>query len=89
MHRTRSGGGRTLHTKTRSVVKVKVIPKWYVTLHHHKMHSHNKLDPYLKEFTLYARRTDGQCNYYKPPKVPLGHTNDRLCESNQSLVNPI
>ena len=34
-----------------------------------------------------AGRTDRQCAYYMPPKVPSWHKNDRLCELNHFLMN--
>ena len=44
--------------------------------------THQIWNSYLKEYRRYAPdtkregrtdgRTDGQCNYYMPPKVPLG-----------------
>ena len=72
--------------KTRSEVKVKVTVtlKWYATLRHPKMHTHTKFEiPTSKNIGDMHRtrsgtdgltdgRTDGQCDYYMPPKVPLG-----------------
>ena len=64
--------------KTKSEVKVKVIltRKWYATLRHLKMHPHTKfvILPSKNIGDMHRTRsgTDGQCNYYMPPKVPLG-----------------
>ena len=35
-------------------------------------------------------RRDGQCDYYTPPKVPLGHRK-QFCEKNELLIaaNPV
>ena len=71
----------TIILKTRSEVKVKVIVtrKWYATLRHPKMYPHTKFGiPTSKNIGDMDRtrkrdgRTDGQCDYYMPPKVPLG-----------------
>ena len=76
----------TIILKTRSEVKVTVTRKRYAALRHPKMHPHS----YLKEYRIYAPdtkragglaggwtdgRTGGQCDYYMPPKVPLGAKN--------------
>ena len=69
--------------KTRSEVKVSVTRKWYATLPHPKMYPHTKfgiptsknigdMDRTRKRDGHTDRRTDGQCDYYMPPKVPLG-----------------
>ena len=61
-----------------------MIRKWYVTLRHPKMHPHTKFGiPTSKNIgdidTLGTVRdgqidtSDRQCDYYLPPKVPLGH----------------
>ena len=80
MHRTQSGtdGQRdiVITIKTKSEVKVTVTPKWYLTLPHPKMHPHTKFwIPTSKNIgDMHRTRsgTDGQCDYYMPPKVPLG-----------------
>ena len=50
--------------------------KWYATLPHPKMHPHTKFGiPTSKNIgDMHRTRsgTDGQCDYYMPPKVPLG-----------------
>ena len=64
----------TIKTKSEVKVKVSVTRKWYVTLHHPKMHPHTKLGiPTSKNIGDNAPDTkqDGQY-YYMPPKVPLG-----------------
>ena len=69
--------------KTRSEVKVTVTRKWYATLRHPKMYPHTKfgipnsknigdMDRTRKRDGRTDGRTDGQCDYYMPPKVPLG-----------------
>ena len=74
--------------KTRSEVKVTVTQKWYAALCHPKMHLHTKFGiPISKNIgdmhrtrsrtdRLTDGRTEGwmdrQCDYYMPPKVPLG-----------------
>ena len=66
--------------KTRSKAKVTVTGKWYATLCHPKMHSHTKFGiPTSKNIGDMHRtrsrtdlRKDRQCDYYMPPKVPLG-----------------
>ena len=65
--------------KTRSEVKVTVTRKWYATLRHPKMYPHTKFGiPTSKNIGDMDRsrkrdgRTDRQCDYYVPPKVPLG-----------------
>ena len=70
--------------KTRSEVKVTVTRKCYATLRHPKMHPHTKFGiPTSKNIgDMHRTRsgtdghtdglTDGQCDYYMPPKVPLG-----------------
>ena len=82
MHRTRSGTDRrtdiviTIKTKTEVKVKVTVTQKWYVTLRHPKMHPQTKFGiPTSKNIgNMHWTRsgTDGQCDYYMPPKNPLG-----------------
>ena len=81
MHRTQSGtDGWTdivITIKTKSEVKVTVTRKWYVTLRHPKIHPQTKFGiPTSKNIEDMHRheggRTDGQCDYYMPPKVPLG-----------------
>ena len=75
----------TIIIKTRSEVKVKVTVtrKWYATLRHPKMYPHTKfgiptsknkgdMDRTRKRDGRTDGRTDGQCDYYMPPKVPLG-----------------
>ena len=73
------GDGRTdivITIKTNSEVKVTVTRKWYATLRHPKMHPQTKFGiPTLKNIgDMHRTRsgTDGQCDYYMPPKVPLG-----------------
>ena len=69
-----------LFLKTRSEVKVTVTLKWYATVRHPKMHPHTKFGiPTSKNIGDMHRtrsgtdgHTDGQCDYYMPPKVPLG-----------------
>ena len=57
--------------------------KWYATLCHPKMYPHTKfgiptsknigdIDRTRKRDGWTDGRTDGQCDYYMPPKVPLG-----------------
>ena len=61
--------------------------KWYATLRHPKMHPHTKFRiPTSKNIgdmdrtrkrdgrtdVRMDRRTDGQCDYYMPPKVSFG-----------------
>ena len=80
MHLTRSGtDGRmdsVIAIQTSSEVKVTVTQKWYATLRHPKIHLHTEFGiPTSKNIgdmhrTLSGR--DGQCDYYVPPKVPLG-----------------
>ena len=87
MHRARSGmdgriDGRTdivTTIKTRSEVKVKVTVTqiWYATFRHPKMHPHIQFGiPTSKNIGDMNRTrsgwTDGQCDYYLPPKVPFG-----------------
>ena len=58
--------------------------KWYATLRHPKMYPHAKfgiptsknngdMDRTRKQDGRTDGQTDGQCDYYMPPKVPLGH----------------
>ena len=55
--------------------------KWYATLRHPKMYPHTKIEiPTSKNKGDMNRTrsgtdglTDGQCDYYMSPKVPLGH----------------
>ena len=60
--------------KTKSEVKVTVTRKRYAT--HPKIHPHTKFGiPTSKNIgDMHRTRsgTDGQCDYYMPPKVPLG-----------------
>ena len=79
MHQTQSGtDGHFITIKTKSEVKVKVTVtrKWYATLPHPKMHPHTKFGiPTSKNIgDMHRTRmgTEGQCDYYMPPKVPLG-----------------
>ena len=83
MHRTRSGtDGRTdghfITIKTKSEVKVKVTVtrKWYATLRHPKMPPHTQFGiPTSKNIgDMHRTRsgTDGQCDYYMPPKISFG-----------------
>ena len=64
--------------KTMSEGKVTVTRKWYVTLPHPKMHPHTKFGIHtLKNIADMHRTrsetgTDGQCDHYLPPTVPLG-----------------
>ena len=71
--------------KTRSEVKVEVTAtrKLYATFRHPKMYPHTKfgiptsknigdMDRTRKRDGLTDGLTDGQCDYYMPPKVPLG-----------------
>ena len=66
----------TIKTKSEVKVKVTVTRKWYPTLRHPKMHPHTKFGiPTSKNIgDMHRARsgTDGQCDYYMPPKVPLG-----------------
>ena len=66
----------SLKTKFEVKVKVTVTRKWYTTLRHPKMHPHTKfgIPPSKNIGDLHRTRsgTDGQCDYYVPPKVPLG-----------------
>ena len=63
---------------TMSEVKVTVTRNLYATLRHPKLHRHtlNKGIPPQRILEICtgheAGRTDGQCDYYMPPKVPLG-----------------
>ena len=76
-----------LKTRSEVKFKVTVTQLWYATLRHPKMHPHTKLGiPTSKNIGDMDRtrkrdghtdghtdgRTDGQCDYYMPPKVPLG-----------------
>ena len=84
MHRTRGGtDGRTdghCDYYKKAKVKVPVIRKWYATLCHPKMHPHTKFGIPTSKNVGDMHRTrsgtdgqmDGQCDYYMPPKVPLG-----------------
>ena len=82
MHRTPSGtDGRrgiviTIKTKSELKVKVTVTRRWYKTLRHPKMHPHTKFgiptSKSIGDMHWTRSRTDGQCDYYMPPKVPLG-----------------
>ena len=75
----------TIILKTMSEVKVKVTvtQKWYATPRHPKMYLHTKFGiPTSKNIGDMHRtrkwdgridgRTEGQCDYYMPPKVPFG-----------------
>ena len=70
----------TIKTKSEVKVKVTVTRKWYATLRHPKMHPHTKFGiPTSKNIgDMHRTRsgtdggTDGQCDYYMPPKVPFG-----------------
>ena len=65
-------------------VKVTVTGKWYAILRFSKMHPHTKFgiptsnkigDMHRTRSGTDGRtdwRTDGQCDYYMPPKIPLG-----------------
>ena len=72
-----------IKTKSEVKVKVSVTRKWYATLRHPKMHPHTKFGiPTSKNIgDMHRTRggTDGQCDYYMPPKVPLGHKNYKVC----------
>ena len=65
---------------TRSEIKVTVTRKWYATLIHPKMHPQTKFGiPTSKNIGDMYRtrswmdgRTDGQSDYYMPPKSPFG-----------------
>ena len=76
-----------LKTRSEVKVKVTVTRKWYATLRHPKMYPYTKFGiPTSKNIGDMDRtrkrdgltdgrtdgRTDGQCDYYMPPKVPLG-----------------
>ena len=76
-----------LKTRSEVKVKVKVTRKWYATPRHPKIHPHTLFEiPTSKNIGDMDRtrkrdghtdgrmhgRTDGQCDYYMPPKVPLG-----------------
>ena len=64
--------------ETRS--EVKVTQGWYATICHPKMHAHTKCviptSNNIGDMLRTGSRTDGlkevQCDYYMPPKVPLG-----------------
>ena len=71
------------YSKDRSEVKVTVTRKWYATLlSSQDVSTHQIWNSYLKEYRRYVPdtkldgrtdgRTDRQCDYYMPPKVPLG-----------------
>ena len=71
----------TIILKTWSEVKVTVTWKWYATLRHSKMHTHTKFgiassknigECIGHEAGRTDWQTDRQCDYYMPPKVPLG-----------------
>ena len=66
----------TIKTKSEVKVKVTVTRKWYATLRHPKKHPHTKFGiPTSKNMGVMHRTrsgTEGQCDYYMPPKVPLG-----------------
>ena len=63
--------------ETRSEVKVKVTQGWSATPCHLKMHAHTKFgiptSTNIGDMHRTSGGTDGQCDYYMPPKVPLGH----------------
>ena len=64
--------------KTRTEVKVTVTHGWNTTLGHPKMHPHTKFripTHRIKEICTRHETggTDGQCEFYMPPKVPFGH----------------
>ena len=65
-----------MKTKSEVKVKVTVTRKCYATLHHPKMHPHTKFGiPTSKNIGDMYRTgsgTDGRCDYYMPPNVPLG-----------------
>ena len=78
LHRTQSWtDGHCDYYKTRSEIKVKVTVtrKWYTIFCPPKMHPHTKFgNPTSKnigDMHWAQSGTDGQCNYYMPPKVPL------------------
>ena len=62
--------------KTKSGAKVTMTRKWYMTLCHPKMHLHTKFgiptSKNIGDMHPTQRGTDGQCDFYMPPKVPLG-----------------
>ena len=62
--------------KTRSEVKVTMTRKWYATLRHLKMYPHTKFgistSKNIGDMHRTRSGTDGQCDYYMPPIVPLG-----------------
>ena len=68
-----------LETRSEVKVKVTVIQGWYATLHHPKMHPHTKFGIPNSKNIGYMHRTrsgmdgltEGQCDYYMRPKVPL------------------
>ena len=66
----------TIKTKSEVRVKVTVTRKFYETLRHPKMYPHTKFGiPTSKNIGDMHRTqsgTDGQCDYYMPPKVLLG-----------------
>ena len=82
MHRTRSGTDGL--TDGRTVRLLYASQSSFATLRHPKMHPHTKFGiPTSKNIGDMHRtrsgtdgltdgRTDGQCDYYMPPKVPLG-----------------
>ena len=55
--------------------------KWYAALRHPKMYPHTKFEILTSNNIGDMHRSgtngraDGQCDYYMPPKVPLGHKN--------------
>ena len=68
--------------KTQDIASCKTL-KWYATLRHPKMYPHTKfgnptskdigdMDWTRKRDGRTDGRTDEQCDYYMPPKVPLG-----------------
>ena len=73
---------RTIILKTKSEVEVKVTVtrKWYATLCHPNIHPHtkfgisalNNIGDTHRTRSGSDGRTGGQCDYYIPPKVPLG-----------------
>ena len=72
-----------LETRSEVKFKVTVTQLWYAILPHPKMHPQTKFEIPTSNYIGYMDRTrkrdgrtdgrmEGQCDYYMPPKVPLG-----------------
>ena len=65
-----------LETKSEVKFKVTVTQFWYMTLRHPKTHPHTKFEiptsNNIGDMHRTQSGTNGQCDYYMPPKVPLG-----------------